>query len=64
LRSFLVSQDITSIRSARSIDGIIPNIDVLNDSLLINDERGSIAKALLFIEDAVVLYYCPFEIAE
>ena len=57
-------QDITSVRSTRSIDGIIANVDVLNDSFLIHDEGSSIAKALLFIEDAVVLYNCPFEIAE
>ena len=57
-------QDVARIRSARGIDRHAAFVDVLNDSVLIDHERGPIAEALLFIENAVVLHHGAFEIAE
>jgi hypothetical protein len=37
---------------------------VLNDAFLIDHEGGAIAKALLLVEDAVILHDRAFEIAQ
>ena len=39
-------------------------IDVLNDSLLVDDECGSIAEALFFIKDSIILHHSSLEITE
>ena len=57
-------QDVARIFSAGWIDGDVAFFDVLNDSVLVDNERCTIAEALLFIEDAIVSYDCAFEIAE
>jgi len=59
-----VRQNIARIIGRRGIDCDIAFVDMLNDSGFVDDKRGSIAKALRFVEDAVILNYCSFEIAE
>jgi hypothetical protein len=57
-------QYIASFSYGSWIDRHISFVDVLNDPILIDDEGGSIAKALFFVEDPVILYDGAFEIAE
>ena len=39
-------------------------VDVLNNSLLVDDECGSIAEALFFIKDSVIFHHSSLEITE
>ena len=39
-------------------------VDMLNDPVFVDHEGGAIPKALLFVEDAIVLHDGAFEIAE
>ena len=57
-------QDIAGFRSGGWIDRDAPFIDVLNDPLFVDDERCSIAEALFFIKDSVVLHHSSLEITE
>lgn len=64
LRCFLVRQDVARIGGACRIDRHAALINVLNDSILVDYERGAITIAPLFIEDAIVFHHGAFEIAE
>jgi len=59
-----VRKNVARIFSAGWIDRDVALVDVLNDSIFIDHERGAIAEALLFIEDAVIFHHGAFEIAE
>jgi hypothetical protein len=59
-----VRQHITRFLSAGWIDRHVSFVDVTNDAVFVDDKSGSIAKALFFVEDPVILDYCAFEIAE
>ena len=57
-------QYIASFGCCSWIDCHISFIDVLNDSILVDDKGGSIAKALFFVKDPVIFYDRSFEIAK
>jgi len=59
-----VRQYIARVGSSRGIDRYVSFVDVLNDPVLIYYECGSISETLRFVENAVILHYCSFEIAE
>ena len=64
LRRLLMLENVTRVHNRSRIDGDISFVDLLNDAFLVDEEGGAIAKALCFVEDAVVFNYCAFEIAE
>lgn len=39
-------------------------VDVPDDAVFVNQERGPISKALLLVKDTISLDYCAFEITE
>jgi hypothetical protein len=39
-------------------------VDVLNDPVLVDDERGSISEALFFIKNSVIFHHSSLEITE
>ena len=57
-------EHVTRFDSGCRIDRDISFVDVLNDAVFIDHEGGTIAKALLLVEDTIVLDYGAFEIAE
>src|SRR5205814_8472735 len=64
LRGFLVRQDVARVNRRRWIKSGAILIDVLDDSILVDHERGAIAEHLGFVKDAIVLHDRSFEIAE
>ena len=64
LRRLLMLEYVTRLYHARRIDGDVSFVNVLNDAFFIDHEGGAIAKALLFVENAVILDDGAFEIAE
>jgi hypothetical protein len=63
LRRFLVLEHVARLDNGRRIDRDVSFIDMSNDAFFIDQERGAISKALLFVEDAVVFDDGAFEIA-
>src|ERR1700674_4430497 len=63
-RRFLVRKDVAGILGGGWIDGDVPFVDVLNDPVFVDHKGRTIAIAAVFIEDAIVLDHCAFEIAE
>lgn len=63
-RRLLTLEHVARFDHGCRIDGDVSFIDVPNDAFLIDQEGGAIAKALLLVEDAIVLNYGAFEIAE
>jgi len=59
-----VLQHVTGVNNSGRIDCDVAFVDVLNDAFFIDHEGGPIAEALFFVEDAIVLDDCAFEIAE
>ena len=59
-----MSKNIARLSSAGWIDRHAPFVDVLNDPLFVDDERCSIAEALFFIKDSVILHHSSLEITE
>ena len=57
-------QYIARVGSSRGIDRYVSFVDVLNDPVLIYYECGSISETLRFVENAVILHHCSFEIAQ
>src|ERR1044071_5600969 len=55
---------VTSVDDCGWIDRDVAFVDVLNDAFFIDHEGGSIAKALLFVKDTVILHDSAFEITE
>ena len=55
---------VTCFDNARWIDRHVSFVDVADNAFFIDQESGAIAKALLFVEDAISLDHCAFEIAE
>jgi hypothetical protein len=55
-------QDVAGFGGTARIQSFAAFINVLDDSVLIDDEGGAIPKPLIFVKDPVVLYDCPFEI--
>jgi len=64
LRGLLVRQNVARFGCGRGINRHISFVDVLNDSVLVDDKRGAISEALLFVKNPVVFDDCSFEIAE
>ena len=48
-------QDVASILGAGRVDGFVAFLDVLDNSILVDDERRAVPVAAFFVEDAVVL---------
>jgi len=61
---FLAHQDIACIGCRRGINRYISLINVLNDSIFVDNKSGPIAEALFFNKDPVILDHCTFEITE
>jgi hypothetical protein len=59
-----VRQYIARVGSGCGIDRYVSFVDVLNDPVLIDYECGAISETLRFVENAVILHHCSFEIAE
>ena len=57
-------QHVTRFDRGCRIDSDVSFVDVSNDAVFVDDERGAISKALLLVEDAVVFDDRTFEIAE
>ena len=57
-------QHVAGIDNRSRIDRDVSFIDVLNEALFIDHEGRTISKALLLVEDAVILHDSAFEIAE
>ena len=57
-------QNVTRIDHGRGIDRDVSFVDVSDDAFFIDQESGAITKALLFVEDAVILDHGAFEIAQ
>jgi len=57
-------QNVAGVLCRCRIDGDVTFVDVLNNSVLVDDEGGAITEALVFIIDAVILHDCAFEIAQ
>lgn len=57
-------EHVARLYNASGIDCYISFVDVPNDAFFIDHEGGPISKALLFVEDAVILDHGAFEIAE
>ena len=64
LQRFLVRQDVASILRSGWIDRYVALVDVLNNPVLIDNERRAISVASLFVEDSIILHHGAFEIAE
>lgn len=57
-------EHVTRIDNSGRIDCGISFVDVAYDAFFIDQESGAISKALLFIEDTIILNYSAFEIAQ
>jgi len=64
LRRFLVRQDVAGVFGAGRIDRLVAFLDVLNDPVFVDDERGAVAITPLFIEDAILLHDRSLEVAQ
>ena len=64
LRRFLAHQHVTRFHNGAWIDGDVSFVNVPNDAFFIDQEGGTIAKALLLVKDTIVFNNSPFEIAE
>ena len=63
-RLTLLREDAARLIRARRVNGRATLFDVLDDAVLVYDERGARAVAAFFVEDAVVAHDVAFEIAE
>src|SRR5438874_1420376 len=63
-RSFLMRKDVARIGGARDIDRDVAFVNVLNDSVFVDDEGRAVAIAALFVINAVVLYHRVLDIAQ
>jgi hypothetical protein len=59
-----VHQDVAGIDYARRIDRCVSFVNVLNDACFVDYEGGTIAEALLLVEDTIVFDDGTLEIAE
>ena len=57
-------EHVARLHNGGRIDGDVSFVNVLNDAFFIDQERGAISKALLFVKDTVSFDDCAFEIAE
>ena len=51
------------MRAAR-VNGRLADLDMLDHAVFVDHECGAVRKALLFVQNAVVLGYRPLEVAE
>src|ERR1700736_2375268 len=63
-RRLPVCEHVTCILHFAWIDCYIPFVDVANDAFLVDYEGRTISKALLLVEDTIILHHGAFEIAE
>ena len=61
---FLTLEHVTRVNNGGWIDGDVALVDVLNDAFFIDHEGGTIAKALLLVEDTIVPDDGALEITE
>jgi hypothetical protein len=59
-----VLEHVAGVNNSGRIDRHVPFIDVPDDAFFIDQEGGAISKALLLVEDAIILNDGAFEIAE
>jgi hypothetical protein len=59
-----VRQDIAGVLGAGWIDGHVALVDMLDDSVFIDNKGGPVAITALFVKDPVVFHDCSLEIAE
>jgi|GEM_PF-7113191 len=64
LSSFFVLEHVARLHYARRIDRDVSLVNMPDYAFFIDQERGTIAKSLLLVEDAVVSDDGAFEIAE
>jgi hypothetical protein len=57
-------EHVTCIDNSGWIDGDVAFVNVPDDAIFIDQEGGAISKALLLVEDTIILHYGAFEIAE
>jgi hypothetical protein len=57
-------EHVTRVNNSGWVDCHVAFVNVPNDSFFIDQEGGTVAKALLFVKDAVILDDCAFEIAK
>ena len=57
-------QYVAGFRGGGWIDRHAAFVNVLNDSLLVDDEGGSVAEALFLIKDSVILHHRSLKITE
>src|ERR1041384_8149639 len=63
-RRLFVRQDVASVGRAGDVDRHVAFVDVLNDPVLVDHERGAISIAAIFVEDAVVFHDRLFDVAQ
>ena len=63
-RRLLVCEHVARFHNCGRIDCDVSFVNVLNDAFFIDHEGGTIPKALLLVEDTIILDYSAFEIAE
>lgn len=64
LSGLLALEHVTRLHDARWIDRDVSFVNMPNYAFFIDQERGTIAKPLLFVENAVVFDDRAFEVAE
>ena len=57
-------EHVTRLHYRRWIDGDVSFVDVLDDAFLVDQERGSVSKALLLVKDTISFDYRAFKIAK
>ena len=63
-RSLLVLEHVARVHDAGGIDSDVSFVDVPDDAVLIDQERGAVSEALLFVINAICFDDGAFEIAE
>ena len=59
----VLQQTAGRVRAAR-VDGRLPDFDVLDHAVLVDDESGAVRESLLFVQNSVVFGDGPLEVAE
>jgi len=62
-RRFPMRENVTRLHNSAWIDGDVSFVDVPNDAFFIDQKRGTISKALFFVEHPIVPDHSAFEIA-
>jgi hypothetical protein len=60
----LMLEHATRGTGAARVDGVLTHVDMLDDTLLVDDKRGAIGKLLLLVQNAILFGDGSLEIAE